>query len=212
LPPTGTLITFAEFSSGVVNGYPGYPAPTQKQYQNLVSGAGPEGGIFTKTQLAMFLANVLLETGGLTQISETGCATSGTCNQYTLTPGIGVPGQQYYGRGYIQLTWDYNYQAASQGLYADNRLLTDPNQVATDDKVAWATAFWFWNARVLNGVYADQVRAGQFGATTKSVNGLECLGSGTSQAHLRFQIYARVLKAFNVASTPNEAGCYNVSS
>lgn len=40
----------------------------------------------------------------------------------------------YYGRGYVQLTWDYNYKAMGQAL--SNRLLYEP-QLALDADVAY---------------------------------------------------------------------------
>jgi hypothetical protein len=33
----------------------------------------------------------------------------------------------FYGRGYVQLTWERNYRKASQALYGDTRLVTDPD-------------------------------------------------------------------------------------
>lgn len=36
-------------------------------------------------------------------------------------------GKAYYGRGLVQLTWDYNYKKMSKIIYGDNRLYVDPD-------------------------------------------------------------------------------------
>jgi hypothetical protein len=93
--------------------------------------------------------------------------------KYVLS-GCDVPGQRYFGRGYIQLTWCYNYGPASTDLFGDGRLVTDPDMVAREETVAWDTAFWFWKVYVH---YAPGVQDGRFGASTRVINGvLECAG------------------------------------
>ena len=47
--------------------------PTTEQYQNLVSQAGPKGGINSKQQLAMFLAEIMWESDGLRAKREYAC-------------------------------------------------------------------------------------------------------------------------------------------
>jgi len=39
----------------------------------------------------------------------------------------------YYGRGYVQLTWDYNYKKMSDALGMDDALLIHPEQVLQPD-------------------------------------------------------------------------------
>ena len=70
-------------------------------------------------------------------------------------------------------------------MFGDIRLYTNPDQVETDDKLSWATAFWGWEV----GVHPnDQVQAGFFGKSTDLINEvLECRGSNTNIAKLRFQ-------------------------
>ena len=92
-------------------------------------------------------------------------------------------------------------------MFGDTRLWTNPDQVETDDKQAWATAFWFWKANVRTNT---QVQAGYFGASTNLINGaLECRGFNTDKAKSRYQKYLNVLKAFNINQAPIENGCYN---
>jgi putative chitinase len=76
-------------------------------------------------------------------------------------------GFTFRGRGYIQLTGRANYTSASQFIYGDNRLVTSPDQVATDPEIAAMTAGWFWNDKNLNAL-ADQLN---FTAVTLKING-----------------------------------------
>ena len=84
--------------------------------------------------------------------------------------------------------------------------------MASDDSIAWSTAFWFWKTNVIGGQYGQQVLNGEFGYATRAVNGgLEC-GSNPSNptaARNRFQIYTKVLMAFDIDSAPIETGCYD---
>ncbi len=91
--------------------------------------------------------------------------------------GIGcAPGQQYYGRGPIQLSWNYQYKAAGDHLGLD--LWADPDRVARDSKVAWQTALWYWMTQpgVAPQSAHEAMSAGKgFGATTRAINGvIEC--------------------------------------
>lgn len=87
-----------------------------------------------------------------------------------------APGQQYYGRGPIQLSWNYQYKAAGEFLGID--LWSDPDRVARDSTVAWGTALWYWMTQPGESKQAAHaaLRSGAgFGATTRAINGpLEC--------------------------------------
>lgn len=48
----------------------------------------------------------------------------------------------FAGRGYIQLTGSANYKAASQALFNDDRLLDNPDLVASNEDYAWQVSFW----------------------------------------------------------------------
>jgi predicted chitinase len=178
--------------------------PTADQYQAFISNAGPGGGITSNTELAMFLAEIMWESGGLIYKSELACKTNNCAGSYDN--GKGAPGKYYYGRGYMQLTWEYNYADASKDLYGDDRLFQNPDQVATSEDAAWGVSYWFWKSRVkpkLNGTY-------NFGLATDAINGgLECRGADPTKAKKRYQIYVEILKVFEPSATPIEAGCYN---
>ncbi len=65
-----------------------------------------------------------------------------------------VPGRSYYGRGIIQLSWNYNYGAFSQWLYENgmmrdlitsrDTLLSRPDYVATNGTLSILSGIWFW--------------------------------------------------------------------
>ncbi len=48
--------SFREFSNALT--FNKYPVPTREQYDNFVNGASTQGGIASKRELAMFLAQV----------------------------------------------------------------------------------------------------------------------------------------------------------
>ncbi|KAJ1999325.1 hypothetical protein GGI04_004618, partial [Coemansia thaxteri] len=151
-----------------------YPVPSSAQCNSFLKGMVSAGSIASAREAAMFFANILWESDGLRAKEEYDCLTLPTwCAQNYATP-EDVPGQTYWGRGYIQLTWHYNYLAASEGLYGDDRLAKNTAQVATNEDIAWNVSFWFWK----NNVRTDPgVQAGDFGSSINQINGaLECRG------------------------------------
>jgi len=72
-------------------------------------------GITSKVELAMFLTQVIWESGGLRHKAELRCQQTNCPHEYRLP---GDPrGKYYYGRGYLQLSWSYNYRKASREKY-----------------------------------------------------------------------------------------------
>lgn len=193
------LVSWQEFSSAVTSS--GYPQPRQDQY-NAFANRLSTGLISNKVEAAMFLSQILWESGGLRYKRELICIKTGCPGVYDHS--VGAPGKNYYGRGYIQLTHSYNYKAASLDLYHDLRLITNPDMVADNEDCAWATAFWFWKINVHNRAGVQQHH---FGDATRAINGMEC--SGMPAARKRFQIYQHVMRAFHINEAPNEHGCYN---
>jgi predicted chitinase len=171
-----------------------------------------DAGITTKREAAMFLAQVWHESGALQYKEEIACsgseAKAAACDANYPIKGNGVKGKHYYGRGYIQLTWDTNYEAASKDLLGDGKqLLNAPEKVASDESLAWRSAAWYWKSHVHTAAGVSQ---GKFGASTKAINGaLECSGGDTTKPKKRFEFYKTILKAFGDSSTPDESGCYS---
>lgn len=190
-----------EFVNAVKNS--GYSEPTENQFKSFAKGIDSKT-FSSKREVAMFLAQILWESDGLRAKSEIRCAGNQCVGEYR-SPGD-PENKFYYGRGYIQLTWSYNYKSASQEIFNNLSLYENPDQVATNEDISWGVSFWFWRANV----HSDPgVQQGQFGASTKKINGgLEC-GANTSngKAEKRFQIYTKVLKSFGIKENPDPAGC-----
>jgi len=181
------------------------PSPTDAQFQAFIKNAGKDGGITSNTELAMFMAEIMWESGGLYYKSELACKDNNCAGSYQDSTGL--PGKFYFGRGYIQLTWGANYAGASKDLFQDDRLLQNPEQVATNEDYAWGVSFWFWKKNV-KPVLKDTF---QFGLATKAINGaLECSSATPNEkAQKRYKIYVEILKVFEPTATPIESGCYN---
>src|SRR5690606_35657867 len=114
-----------------------------------------------------------------------------------------------FGRGPIQLSWNYNYRAASLALFGDDRLLQNPELVADDSAIAWATGFWFW---MIGGAGGDGSNSPHsaittglgFGETIDIINGYEeCNGGAQPYAQeavsQRVCYYEKYTTTFNVS-------------
>ena len=97
-------------------------------------------------ELAAFLAQMAHETGNFQFKRELGGGAShyGGGGPYTLPNGKVVPAK-YHGRGYIQLTHDYNYKKYGDRLGVD--LLNNP-ELALDGDVAAKIAVEYWKDNV----------------------------------------------------------------
>jgi len=150
----------------------------------------------------MFLAEVIQESGGLQFKEEIACKDTHCPDNYR-SPGDD-PNLFYFGRGYLQLTWSYNYKAASEALFNDDRLVTAPDQVASNEDISWQTAYWFWKANVHDD---PGVQKGQLGSATNKINGgLEC-NPCRAGCPTRFGYYQKVLSAWGMNDTPSNDGC-----
>jgi len=197
------LFSRTEFNNAVQ--WNGFPQPGASVYDALVAEIW-RSNINSKQEAAMAVTQFMHESDGYRALREYRCQNDGCPNDYN-TPGCDVPGQRYYGRGWIQLTWCYNYRSASNALYGNEWLLGDADAVARDVYIAWQTSMWYWAASVHN---ANGVQNGQFGSSTRAINGaLECDGAYQHVARQRFQMYGVVRSAFNLAGAGDERGCYN---
>ena len=98
--------------------------------------------------------------GGLYWVEEVGYKTNSagisTSINYVDTASSYTPfsGRSYYGRGVIQLSWNYNYGAFSEWLYtngmlpdlitAKDTLLKRPDYVALKGDLSILSGIWFW--------------------------------------------------------------------
>lgn len=200
-------ISWVEFGDAFLKNR--FPVPNRTHYTDFINGVELYGNITSKREAAMFLAQLLHESGGLKYKAELRCVENPkNCINDYKTPRLDVKGKQYYGRGYIQLTWAENYLAASKDLFGDDRLLKDPDSVASNGQLSWDVSFWYWKARV--GMHAG-IHRGEFGVSTMMINGgIECSGKPNAAAMNRFQLYSNVLAAFGIDEKPNPLGCKRI--
>ncbi|MBN1171885.1 MAG: chitinase [Micromonosporaceae bacterium] len=204
--PSGFVVTEAQFNQmfpsrnafytyqGLVNALSAYPAF-----------AATGSDTVRKQEAAAFLANVNHETGGLVHIVEQNTANySHYCD---TSQSYGCPAGQaaYYGRGPIQLSWNFNYKAAGDALGIN--LLSNPNLVQTDPAVAWKTGIWYWMTSTGPGTMTPHnamVNGAGFGETIRSINGsLECDGRNPAQVQSRVDAYQRFTQILGVTPGNN---------
>jgi chitinase len=154
-----------------------------------------------RREVAAFLANMAHETGNLVYVEEI------NRGEY-CSPQPGCPcaaGKRYYGRGPIQLSWNYNYCAAGTALGLN--LQADPDLVARDSRVAWATGIWFWMTSSGAGsrpCHDSMVNNNGFGETIRTINGsLECNGANPGTVQTRVNNYLDFCSRLGVDPGPN---------
>jgi len=128
-----------------------------------------------KREVAAFFAHVAWETGNLV-----------FTDQQSKDPATGM----YWGRGPLQLTWDYNYNAC--GVAIGQPLLAQPDLVSKDSVVTWESALWFWlfNDSGKGFTSHDAILRGNFGDTLRVINSIECVAGNAAQ-QARISNYTR---------------------
>ncbi|MDQ1031631.1 putative chitinase/uncharacterized membrane protein [Streptomyces umbrinus] len=158
-----------------------------------------------KQEAAAFLANVNHETGGLVHIVEQNTANYPHYCDWGQPYGCPAGQAAYYGRGPIQLSWNFNYKAAGDALGID--LLGNPWLVQNDAAVAWKTGLWYWNTQNGPGTMTPHnamVNQAGFGQTIRSINGsLECDGKNPAQVQSRVDAYNRFTSILGVSPGGN---------
>ncbi|MFJ2935035.1 glycoside hydrolase family 19 protein [Streptomyces sp. NPDC087219] len=158
-----------------------------------------------KQEAAAFLANVSHETGGLVHIVEQN--TANYPHYCDAGRPYGCPAGQaaYYGRGPIQLSWNFNYKAAGDALGID--LLNNPWRVEQDPAVAMMTGLWYWNTQNGPGTmtaHNAMVNGAGFGQTIWAINGsLECNGGNPAQVQSRVTKYQQFTQILGVPAGSN---------
>jgi len=156
-----------------------------------------------KQEAAAFLANVAHETGNLVYITE--IDKSGNYCDTSQWYGCPAGTYSYYGRGPLQLSWNFNYKAA--GDYLGTDLLDNPWLVEQDSAVAWKTGLWYWFTGTGAGNVTSHnamVNGNGFGATIRAINGgLECDGKGTGGMQDRVNNYNHIVGVLGVPAGNN---------
>ncbi|GHH45200.1 glycoside hydrolase family 19 protein [Streptomyces candidus] len=153
-----------------------------------------------RQEAAAFLANVNHETGGLRYVVEQN--TANYPHYCDAAQPYGCPAGQaaYYGRGPIQLSWNFNYKAAGEALGLD--LLRNPYLVEQNPSVAWRTGLWYWTTQTGPGTMTPHqaiVNGHGFGETIRSINGyLECDGRNPAQVQSRINSYQNFTRILGV--------------
>ncbi|CAN1226118.1 unnamed protein product [Linum perenne] len=144
------------------------------------NGFGTTGDLNTrKKELAAFLAQTSHETTGYCFIRERQRLTYCSSNEWPCPAG-----RQYYGRGPIQLTHNYNYGQAGRAIGQD--LINNPDLVATNAEISFRTAMWFW----MTPQAANRVSG--YGVITNIINGgLECGRGNDNRVANRIGFYQR---------------------
>jgi len=185
-------------------------------YQNLISAGsrfpgfcGGSDATANKRELAMFLANSAHETSDYYYVCEA-CNTN-NCAACSSTYNYGGDStHQFYGRGALQLSWNYNYQSAGNALGVN--FMNDPTIVATTSDYVFSTALWFWMSASNGGCHnAAQQNLG-FAETIKIINGgIECgKASGTvgnNEMNDRVSRYLHFCSVFGISSGSSNLYC-----
>ncbi|XP_039133042.1 acidic endochitinase-like [Dioscorea cayenensis subsp. rotundata] len=150
-----------------------------------------------KREIAAYFAHVTHETGHFCYIDEINGASQNYCQASTAYPCNAD--KKYFGRGPLQLTWNYNYIDAGNALNFDG--LNAPETVGSDRVISFKSSLWFWTAKKVH----DAITSGQgFGATIRIINGgVECDGKNTDQMNARVGYYKDYCSQLGVAPGDN---------
>ncbi len=125
----------SKFNNGGVVGGGGFSSGTSQFGEAPLIKAALSSGIKGQ-ELAAFLAQMSHETGGFKWSKELGGG-----------EGMGYSGgSRYHGRGYTQLTHDYNYKHFGEKLGVD--LVKDPDLLLKDPNLSAKVAIEYWKERV----------------------------------------------------------------
>ncbi|KAH7852004.1 hypothetical protein Vadar_019397 [Vaccinium darrowii] len=210
------------------------PAKNFYTYDAFVSAAKAFGAFATtgdtatrKREIAAFLAQTSHETTGGWATAPDGAYSWGYCylreqgnpGDYCVPSAQWpcAPGKKYFGRGPIQISYNYNYGQAGKAIGVD--LLNNPDLVTTDPVISFKTALWFWTTPqspkpschdVITGRWnpsaADRSagRVAGFGAITNIINGgLECGHGSDSRVQDRIGFFRRYCEILGISPGDN---------
>lgn len=201
---SGFVVSEAQFNQMFPSRNPFYTYSGLVAAMSAYSGFANTGSdTVRKQEAAAFLANVGHETGGLVYVTE--IDKSGNYCDASQPYGCPAGTYAYYGRGPIQLSWNFNYKAAGDALGID--LLHNPYQVEQDAAVAWKTGIWYWMTATGPGTMTPHnamVTGAGFGETIRSINGsLECNGRNPAEVQSRVNYYMQFTQILGVPAGNN---------
>ncbi|TPX54308.1 chitinase [Chytriomyces confervae] len=142
------------------------------------------GTLQTQSEVVAFVANIVFESICLTAKEEIQCLRDpARC--------VALYGEQFWGRGYVQLTGRANYEAFAVAINRPD-VVTNPSLVATDETLAWSSAVWFWS----NSCRSSRT----VGSALMCINSPEC-GSATSTVYYQYAPWYRLAIAQQLASS-----------
>lgn len=125
-----------------------------EKFASLLNEIMPNWGIDTPQRQAMFIAQVLHESGEFRYLAELGSDeylayldTGKIAKRLGNTPEADGDGQFYKGRGLIQITGKDNYRKCGQALQLP---LVQKPELLEIPRHAVASACWFWQSHNLN--------------------------------------------------------------
>nr|PNR38002.1 hypothetical protein PHYPA_021113 [Physcomitrium patens] len=212
------LSTLAECQSGLAGVLPEdkfkqlFPKPNKfYTYSALISASkafpkfATTGSLdIRKREVAAFFGHVWQETARLTDIEEHMATRGPYCDKTNGYPC--ARGKSYYGRGPLQLSWNYNYRLASEVLKVD--IWADPDRVARNPILAFKTALWFWmTPQPPKPACHNVIVSGRdFGVTINIINGFHECGKVSQAAENRIKYYKYFCKILDVKPGPSK-GC-----
>ncbi|KAL1191193.1 Endochitinase [Cardamine amara subsp. amara] len=181
--PVDKIVT-QKFFDGIIsqagNGCPGKRFYTRDSFLEAANLFFDVTSYVTRLEIATMFAHFTRETSNFCYIEELNGSSINYCdennNQYPCEQG-----KSYFGRGPLQLAWNYNYGQCGQSLGLD--LLRQPELVGSNSTVAFQTGLWF-----LTNTVRPLLNQG-FGATIRAINGMECNGGNSGAVNARIGYY-----------------------
>ena len=160
--------------------------------ESRISRALQAEGIYSPEMMAYAMATIQHETAGTMQpIREYGGAQQAVKNGYS-------GGQNYYGRGYIQLTHDYNYRQIGQRIGVGDALLKNPDLALDPEMSAKILAAFFKDRGV-----AQKVQQGNFVGARNPINPDNKGKSIANQANQYLKKYKNITQPNTDTIQPN---------
>ena len=215
------FISRSQFVEAWTSSLPYLPIPNNVTFLNpmeypiFMNTAVMAGNINNVTQLAIYFAQVLYETNGLSIATVVPCSRFGNaqaCQEYSAINVNNTNAFQgkngtvdYHGRGRLLIENVETFMDASQALYGTDVLYRFPKTVSMNLNVAWATSAWNWATKVGSVVGNSDA----FGLTTKFLRPGDCasVGEMSDNAKTAFNIYQQVLSVFDPDRVATPAGC-----